>query len=368
MTILGSGKLNFELSKNLVKKLEANPPWKDLMESLCASTEPENTSEKPREVSVMWLLSEALVETYNANWRVVRDYVSPGCFFYLVERLLIWASRCQGYVITTSSCFTEWLMYQEEDTHLQPSIKKILHFVSGVVSKCLCNRENLIEWIKKSNVDWKTCYSLLVPRLVFLLCLLCVNFGVCLDLLSDVLGRSHITEQLPWEFYDTLKRWMKNNFVKIINVNVLAIAFKKINNAMVIVSFGRDCSRVLCPDTIFVDMKATQCKDDLFRKMFLKAPVIQAAQGQIGSMEAEANTLCGGVLSASDIRAGKTSLNSSLVAETDIATDEQIETDESTLKSAQPDAVSTSASATQGNKKGTRKNNPKKHKGRKGRK
>lgn len=96
MTILGSGKLNFELSKNLVKKLEANPPWKDLMESLCASTEPENTSEKPREVSVMWLLSEALVETYNANWRVVRDYVSPGCFFYLVERLLIWASRCQG--------------------------------------------------------------------------------------------------------------------------------------------------------------------------------------------------------------------------------------------------------------------------------
>ncbi|KAL6228192.1 hypothetical protein ACLB2K_002146 [Fragaria x ananassa] len=330
MTILGSGKLKFELSKNLVKKLEANPPWKDLMESLCASTEPENTSEKPREVSVMWLLSEALVETYNANWRVVRDY--------------------------------------EEDTHLQPSIKKILHFVSGVVSKCLCNRENLIEWIKKSNVDWKTCYSLLVPRLVFLLCLLCVNFGVCLDLLSDVLGRSHITEQLPWEFYDTLKRWMKNNFVKIINVNVLAIAFKKINNAMVIVSFGRDCSRVLCPDTIFVDMKATQCKDDLFRKMFLKAPVIQAAQGQIGSMEAEANTLCGGVLSASDIRAGKTSLNSSLVAETDIATDEQIETDESTLKSAQPDAVSTSASATQGNKKGTRKNNPKKHKGRKGRK
>ncbi|KAL6223346.1 hypothetical protein ACLB2K_006733 [Fragaria x ananassa] len=287
MTILGSGKLNFELSKNLVKKLEANPPWKDFMENLCASTEPENTSEKPREVSVMWLLSEALVETYNANWRVVRDYVSPGCFFYLVERLLIWASRCQGYVITTSSCFTEW---------------------------------------------------------------------------------SHITEQLPWKSYDTLKRWMKNNFVKIINVNVLAIAFKKINNALVIVSFGLDCSRVLCPDTIFVDMKATQCKDDLFRKMFPKAPVIQAAQGQIGSMEAEANTLCGGVLSASDIRAGKTSLNSSLVAETDIATDEQFDTDESTLKSAQPDAVSTSASATQGNKKGTRKNNPKKHKGRKGRK
>ncbi|KAL6219653.1 hypothetical protein ACLB2K_007412 [Fragaria x ananassa] len=239
MTILGSGKLNFELSKNLVKNLEANPPWKDLMESLCASTEPENTSEKPREVSVMWLLSEALVETYNANWRVVRDYVSPGCFFYLVERLLIWASRCQGYVITTSYCFTEWLMYQEED-NLQPSIKKILHFVSG-----------------------------------------------------------HSVQGEP------------------------------------------------------------------IQKCFRKHLSFKLHKVKLVLWKLKLNTLCGGVLSASDIRAGKTSLNSSLVAETDIATDEQFDTDESTLKSAQPDAVSTSASATQGNKKGTRKNDPKKHKGRK---
>ncbi|XP_062004037.1 uncharacterized protein LOC133721436 [Rosa rugosa] len=323
MTILGSGKLNFELCKKLVKKLDSNPPWKDFIENHCTSTEPGSTSEKPREVSDMWLLYEALVETYNANWRVVEDYISPGCFLYLVERLLIWASQCRGYVITTSSCFTEWLMYQDEDTHVQPSIEGILPFVRNVVTECLCNKANLVEWIKKSNADWKTCYSLLVPRLVFLLCLLCVNFGICLDVLYDMLGRSYITEQLPWEFYDTLKRRRRNNFLNI-NVEVLAVALKKIHNTLVIASFGFDCSRFVCPDAIFVDMKAIQSKDDLFRIMFPKPPAIQVAPGRIGFVEAGGNTLCGGVLSANDIDAGKSSLNSSLVGETD----EQFDTED----------------------------------------
>ncbi|KAK9932165.1 hypothetical protein M0R45_019413 [Rubus argutus] len=277
MIILGSGKLNFKLCNKLLKKTGVQSTMKDFIENLCASTGPGNTTQEPRELTVMWRFFEALVETYNVNWRLVEDYITPSCFLYLVERLLIWATCFQGYVITTSSCFTELLMYQDEGTTLisivddvRPSIQGnegILHFIVNVVSECLCERRNLIEWIKKSNADWKSCYSLLVPRLIVLLCLLYVNFGMCLDILSDLLGRSYITEQLPWEFYDTLKRMRKHNSVNI-NVEALAAALKKIDNTLVIASFGFDCSSFLCSDAIFVDMKANKCKDGIVRKMF----------------------------------------------------------------------------------------------------
>ena len=110
MTILGLGKPNAELSDKLVKKLECHAPWKAFIENLCVSTEPGNTSLQPMKLSVMRWLHEALVETYSANWRKVSDYISPGCFLYLVERLLLSASCFQGFVITTSSCFIEWLI------------------------------------------------------------------------------------------------------------------------------------------------------------------------------------------------------------------------------------------------------------------
>jgi hypothetical protein len=74
-------------------------------------------------------------------------------------------------------------------------------------------------------------------------------------------------------------------------VEVLAAALKTIDNTLVIASFGFDCSSFFCSDAIFVDMKANQCKDDIVRKMFPKPHVIQVAQGQIGSVETEAQAL-----------------------------------------------------------------------------
>ncbi|KAK9932132.1 hypothetical protein M0R45_019380 [Rubus argutus] len=304
MIILGSGKLNSELCKKLVKKLDCNPPWKDFIESLCASSPgPGNTSQEPREDEDTSLSS------------IVAD--------------------------------------------VRPSIQGILDFVINVVSECLCNRGNLIEWIKKSNADWKSYYSLLVPRLIVLLCLLYVNFGMCLDILSNFLRRSYITEQLPLEFYDTLK-WIRKHNSLDINVEVLAAALKKIDNTLVIASFGFDCSTFLCSDAIFFDMKANQCKDDIFRKMFPKPPVNQ--------VEAEGNS---SGANDTDAGSGKSSkllpLNSSLVGETDMQFDGQsrgeeiCKSHELTPKCPQPDA---STSATQANKKGNRK----KHKGRKSRK
>ncbi|XP_068331779.1 uncharacterized protein [Pyrus communis] len=295
MVILGSGKLNSELYEKLVKNLEGNSPWMAFIRILCRDIKPGNASQVPREVSVIRRLHEALVETYRTDWRRVNDFISPGCFMYLVERLVILATCFQGFVITTRSCFVEWLLYQDEDTNLslmtadvQPSLDEIVGFVIDVVCGCVFNEEDMIEWIKKSSRNWKNDYSPLLLRFVVLLCMVCVNFGKGLNILDKLLGRSDITQLLPREFYDVLKSWGSRKSPSI-KVNVLvAAALQKIGNTMVIASFGVNCSRFLCSDAIFVDMKASQSqsRDDIYRKLFPNIPVLQASHAK--SVEAGA--------------------------------------------------------------------------------
>ncbi|TQD88449.1 hypothetical protein C1H46_025973 [Malus baccata] len=284
MVILGTGKLNNQLYEKLVRKLDCNPPWQVFIENLCGNIERGNTGQEPKEVSVMLRFHEALAGTYNVNWRAVKDYITPGCFLYLLERLLIWASCFQGYAITTSSCFIEWLIYQGEDTSLslrgadvRPSLDGVLRFVIGVVRDCIFNKVDMVEWIKKSIKDWMNYYSLLMVRLVVVLCLVYLNFDIGLDLFHDILGRNYITEQLPSEFYNALKSRRSGKSVRL-DVNVLAAALKKVGNTLVIASFGTNCSRWLCSDAVFVDMMANQSRDDIFRKLFPKPPVLKASE------------------------------------------------------------------------------------------
>ncbi|XP_048422280.1 uncharacterized protein LOC103932355 [Pyrus x bretschneideri] len=234
MVILGTGKLTTELYEKLVRKLGCNLPWQAFIKNLYGNIERGNTGQEPKEVHVMLRFHEALAETYYVNWRAVKDYVTPGCFLYLVERLLLWATCFRGYAITTSSCFTEWLIYQGEDTSLslrgpdvRPSLDGICCFVIDVARECIFNKGDMVEWITKSIKDWKNCYSLLMLRLVVVLCLVYVNLGSGLNLFRELVGREDIAELLPPEFYDTLKSKSCRNSVWL-DVNVLAAALKKL--------------------------------------------------------------------------------------------------------------------------------------------
>ncbi|CAN6706318.1 unnamed protein product [Malus baccata var. baccata] len=97
--------------------------------------------------------------------------------------------------------------------------------------------------------------------LVVVLCLVYVNFGIDLDLLNDLMGRNYITEQLPSEFYDTLKNKRSRRSVSL------------------------DVNQVLGPIVQgYVQMlslltwKANQSRDDIFRKLFPKPPVQKASR------------------------------------------------------------------------------------------
>jgi hypothetical protein len=308
--ILGLGKINNDLYKEILKRFDGNygnTPWKRFIQILCGNmgsefpqgTLPDNISESPRELSVLLKFHKALKDTYNANWKEI-DYVSPSCFLYLIERLLILASYFKGYFITSKSSFAEWFIYQEVDTNpnstlvaeVQQLPEEIFEFIVNVAQQLIYNKKDTIEWIRRSNIDVKHYYPLLVLRLVSIICLVHLNSGMFLDNLFTLLGRSYIIEQLPWEFYDVLQiKWKHNT-----NVKVLAGVFKKIHNPLVIVSLGENCSQFLCPDAIFVDMTVKQCREDMLKVLFPETA--KASQGQIGAAEVEATNSSSEVLSS----------------------------------------------------------------------
>ncbi|KAG7980455.1 hypothetical protein I3843_05G183200 [Carya illinoinensis] len=313
MIILGLGKLNNDLYEKILKLfggINGNPQWKTFIQNLRGNVDiafphaivPDNISKPPREWSLLFRLYEALKDTFNANLMKENDYISPGCFLYLVERLLILASSFHGYFITSMSSFVEWFIYEKVDnipnstfiSGVQPFLGRIYESIINFVRQLLCNKKDTLEWIRRSNIIYaKDYYSLLVLRLVAIICLVYLNSGSFLDSLSELLGRSYITEQLPFEFYDVLKRRQKHLHM---DVNVLAEAFKKVHNPLVIVSLGKNCSQFLCPNAIFVDMTAKQSWEDMLRVMRLQT--VEASRGQIGAIEVGATNACGEVLSS----------------------------------------------------------------------
>ncbi|PON39566.1 P-loop containing nucleoside triphosphate hydrolase [Parasponia andersonii] len=300
--ILGSGKLDDDLFEKILKRMKQNLPWKAFFEILRSS----RGSYFPKQ-SLICSFQEALVDAYNANGKGEYDCISPGCFFYLVERLVIWSSSFQGYFITTKSSFVEWLIYEEIHSNtrsssnisvgFQLSLLEPLQFVISVIRECLYNEGYLIEWINRSSSRENKLHSLLVSRMVVIICLLYANLGMCLDLLFHLLGTSCITKHLPREFCDTLKTYLAN-----LNLNVLAKAFKRINNSLVIASFGTYCSKYSFPDATIVDVEANRCKNDMIRTLFPKS--FEASEGIFPVAATEASNSSREIVSTSNSTAG----------------------------------------------------------------
>jgi hypothetical protein len=315
MVILGLGKLDNDLFEEILDRfdgIDEHSSWKTFFQTVCVdmgskfphATMPNNSGKSPRVLSLLQTLNEGLVNTYRADWMNEEDYMSPGCFLYLVERLLMLASCFQGYFITSKCSFAEWFIYQEGDTssdstsvaEVQPLLGNIYDFVvHEVVMPLINDKEDTMKWIEMSSINEKDYYPLLVLRLVAIICLAHLNYGKYSDLLFDLLHRSYITEQLPSDFYDVLQRNFHPTFH--LNVNVLAEAFKKINNPLVIVSLGQNCSQFLCPDVIYVDMShmtVKQCREDILGVLFPNTD--KALQGQTEIIEVETTKTCSELL------------------------------------------------------------------------
>ncbi|KAM6546580.1 hypothetical protein CsatB_027316 [Cannabis sativa] len=303
--ILGSSKLSDELFEKIIKRMEQNLPWKAFFELLHRSRGSYFSNS-----SLIGRFHKVLVDAYS-NIRKECDPISPGFFLYLVERLVIWSSSYRGYFYTTKSAFVEWLSYEEihpkatksssdNSVGFQLSLLEVLRFVIDVIKECLYNERYMIDWINRSSSRDKKAYSLLVSRMVLIICLLHANFGMCSDLLFDLLARPGITSHLPSNFCDTLQ----SHFLSL-NPNVLAKAFKQIDNSLAIVSFGTIVSKPLFPDAILVDLRDNPCKNDIIRALFPKS--LEASKGWSQASATEACNSKTEIVSTSGSTAGTSS-------------------------------------------------------------
>ncbi|KAL9416859.1 hypothetical protein AB3S75_039945 [Citrus x aurantiifolia] len=163
----------------------------------------------------------------------------------------------------------------------------------------LYNEKEMMQWIQQSHTKIKDSHSLVVLRLVVIVCLLHLNFGNSVNLLVDLLGRNYISNKLPWEFCDALRRGRKRDVL-----NVIAEAFKKIGNPLLVASLGGNCPKFACADAFFVDMRVTKCKEDILRILF---PVNEASQGHVAAARMEATNIQREELPTDSCELGKSS-------------------------------------------------------------
>ncbi|KAL2487580.1 uncharacterized protein Fot_40872 [Forsythia ovata] len=323
MIWLRSGRPKYDLCKIISERFHKSSSWKALVEILSRISDSDSSSspmnnlvtgcshQSPSSYSVDALIHEyykALEETYNANW-MAKDYVSPDCFLFLMERLILLVFHYRPFSFTTKSSFVEWLIYQQSDvsqsasfvTDNGPYPVSVFEFVIDVIQQLLYNHPTTKEWIRKSDIDFKY-YRVLVLRLFVILCLLCLNSSMYSSVLFGLLGIPQIRSLLPSEFCKSLQRG--RNFDGV-HLNAVAKAFQSIGDPVVIVTRGENNMNFVCPDAIFLDMRVSLCNEDIMEVLFPRSN--NTSLGQISSFEAN-RIKPSGELPASSDNNGQTSV------------------------------------------------------------
>ncbi|KAF4347483.1 hypothetical protein G4B88_026664, partial [Cannabis sativa] len=194
----------------ILRRVEWNRPWKQFFETLHTCEGSYNPN-----LSLICRLHEALEDTYNAHRRGVYDCISIGCFLYLLECFVTLLSSFESASLLQMArlprcSYNEQVKFQYVDSFSTTPFRAIT-VCYPCYKHCLHNKEFMTEWIKRSVLVENESYSLLVQRMVAIICLINANFEICLDLLRDLLGRSYITEQLPRQFCETLKSSFQNS-------------------------------------------------------------------------------------------------------------------------------------------------------------
>ncbi|KAK6146301.1 hypothetical protein DH2020_020170 [Rehmannia glutinosa] len=345
MIMLGSGKVKCELYKRIAERFCENSSWKSFIEAFRGIMELDSEQDHSLSCSTEALshhFHQALAETYNANWRA-KDYISPNCFFYLVERLSILVPHSQGFFFTTKSSFVEYLMCLPCDANPSAGLvtdKKsystsIFNFVVSIIRQCLFNSRDTAEWIKISRIDCKSYFPVLMMRLVMILCLSCLNLKSSFNIIFEVLGAPHIRSQLPREFCEAILRRKKNNNNSY--VAAVAGAFKVMGDPLVVVNSSQNSLEFVCPDAIFLDLRSFLCKNEIMKTLFPRSTEASHCEPTTSErIETKSSKTTLGTISDSSLEKngkGKMQRNWSLVREMSDAFESQGNRNDGNLKS-----------------------------------
>ncbi|OIW00707.1 hypothetical protein TanjilG_09676 [Lupinus angustifolius] len=273
--VLGMANRKNELYVEIMKRFENGSPWDGFFYSLHRNPA-QAISQADEAVIDLCTLSQfhqALQLTYNVNWRLAFDYISPSCFMDLIERILLLTSCWKGFIFATKSSFIEWFIYQDGNSlpvpnlslkaDVQRVVEDVHKFIADVLRELLYNQTDTQSWIAKSNMGMKDYFPLFVLRLVVSICLLNLISGKSIPFLHDLLAKRHITKLLPMNFFKVLSNGKKN-----LGLKVFAMAFKVIGNPLVIVRLSDKLSEIVCPDAISVDLEICQQRELMLQALF----------------------------------------------------------------------------------------------------
>ncbi|PIN15982.1 hypothetical protein CDL12_11363 [Handroanthus impetiginosus] len=267
MIILGSGKPKLDLCKKIMGQLSYNNPWKRFIEILGREYASSNMYE-----ALIDEFHKALRETYYIDLRR-NDYISPNCFVYLIERLLIMVPHSQGFFFTTKSSLVEFLISLQSDADPSSSLvmdkkydpSSIMNSVFDMIQRSLCNRAAMEEWIENSHIDCKYYFPVLMLRFFVILCLLCLNSDLSIDAVLEHLSVPQIRSQLPRKFCEGILRVRHNG---ISYVDALAGAFKVIGDPLVIVASTEKRPKFVSPDAVFINLRSFSCRNEIMETLF----------------------------------------------------------------------------------------------------
>ncbi|XP_063936853.1 uncharacterized protein LOC135147630 [Daucus carota subsp. sativus] len=271
MLMLGSGKYSLHLNDNIMKFIARNQRWKELVEEISQIRSGPNScisdlNDMSRGVSVASCIFAVLKEFTCGDWRSKPASVLPTSLLYLAERLLVMVSYFQGHFFVTKSACVEWLMYERWNVgsspmELQVVFDDVHNVIASQIEILLLNKNETLLWLEKLNCNLEEYYSLLVLRLMVLLCLICVNSGKHFEKLFSLLDRKEIRSELPAEFCNALGR--RNCYF----IDALSHAFVRIENPLVIVSLVGNVEDCSCSSAIFLNKKKLS-QNDLVSELF----------------------------------------------------------------------------------------------------
>lgn len=304
---LGSGNPRREVYEKMIEKIGDFTSWKSFIELLWIVESPRGSDmsdsvkeglipDSPLNCDVSQEFRIALEDTYKyANWKTP-DYISPNCFLYLVERLLILVPHPRGFFFTPKSSFLEWLICHKADSNPGATLisgkpfspQSVLGFVPSVIHQLIYNIPDTLHWVQKSGINAEYYFPILMLRLVMIQCLLCLNYEMPWNVLYAHLGQ--LGSQLPRPFCDAIRCCKKRS---IQYLDAIAKAFNIIGDPVVIVALNGNKSKFACPDAIFLDLNLFSCKKDIMDLLFPRA-------AKVTSVETNATEIASGSISKQD--------------------------------------------------------------------
>ncbi|PWA64845.1 uvrD-like Helicase, ATP-binding domain, P-loop containing nucleoside triphosphate hydrolase [Artemisia annua] len=253
-----SSRVSVAVYEKLINKLTRNPQWKSFVEKFRVGG--------LKGIYVAPALLYALEDSFRSDGKYATS-LTPHSLVYLLDHLILMQSFSSRIFYTTKSTFvTSFTHIHAASTSLSigPSSSEVIYVVKAI-QQILYRTWKTKSFFQTSKMEGSY-YPLLVLKMVMILSLICLKVKDCCPILLELLcDYDNIAYLLPKKFVRELLRKRKNHKMNL-NPEVVAEAFKSIDDPLVIVSLDNANPKIEAPCAIFVDLRKS--KEEIMNTLF----------------------------------------------------------------------------------------------------